>query len=726
MNERVRRMSCQSANEPPTAATEVKTSSPRSPRLARTINGEGQTAHRRAGRRPEEHRAGAGGEQTLDLEVKADARRNGDRREGDHLSIDRQRGPPGDSLSEQPITRGAHERQDQEPDDEARNVADHGPPEPDRTVRARRPVGAPERKQDQDRRQHQDARRLADSRHLGPAGPHLRAHGDGAGEIIHRQTAPDSPLVGVETNRGRDRPEQHQRDRAVEEDRRQRDPLLLPARPDDRRHRVDGRGPADHRPRRDQVGQPPGDAQGDRQRARHEEGRRQGRDEPQRDRHELPGLEQARFDPQPHQHHRRAQHRLANERQPRPVTIAPPVVRRQPQPFREGRIDNDRSDNQRHQHVGERPAGREQPLQLERGASDDERQRGTRRHRTDVGGPRMLRRGRGHLLGSPQPSSAIEIDNSGDETVNRPRGSESVRATTVPRVAVSDMSANAIGRRLRTDSDASVDLSSEAMCGAACAWIDIGSRLIDSGNWNLTEAPATVFTGTTGAQRVSDMHIRVGAMSTLGWAQATHSHGRRDAARARRSMRRREAAARWGMVGATVALAVVAAAGCDAGGFFCGSDAMCGWSETDLRAWPRSPICRRRRPPTTATRMRRTPTPSRSARCSISTRASPARRPGSTASIARCRSGVRRSVRARAWPASAVTTTAMAASIRPAPRATSRWAPAGPTPTRSRRSIPRFTLCTSGTAASIRCGPRPSPTTRTRSPPTATDCRRRG
>ena len=47
-------------------------------------------------------------------------------------------------------------------------------------------------------------------------------------------------------------------------------------------------------------------------------------------------------------------------------------------------------------------------------------------------------------------------------------------------------------------------------------------------------------------------------------------------------MRRREAATRWGMVGATVALAVVASAGCGAGGFFCGSDAMCGWSETDL------------------------------------------------------------------------------------------------------------------------------------------------
>ncbi len=47
-------------------------------------------------------------------------------------------------------------------------------------------------------------------------------------------------------------------------------------------------------------------------------------------------------------------------------------------------------------------------------------------------------------------------------------------------------------------------------------------------------------------------------------------------------MRRREAAARWGMVGAAVVLAVVASAGCDAGGFFCGSDAMCGWSGTDL------------------------------------------------------------------------------------------------------------------------------------------------
>ena len=38
LSERVRRTSCQSANEPPTAATEVKTSSPRPPRLARTIN----------------------------------------------------------------------------------------------------------------------------------------------------------------------------------------------------------------------------------------------------------------------------------------------------------------------------------------------------------------------------------------------------------------------------------------------------------------------------------------------------------------------------------------------------------------------------------------------------------------------------------------------------------------------------------------------------------------
>ena len=47
-------------------------------------------------------------------------------------------------------------------------------------------------------------------------------------------------------------------------------------------------------------------------------------------------------------------------------------------------------------------------------------------------------------------------------------------------------------------------------------------------------------------------------------------------------MRRTEGAARWGMVGAAVALAAVAAMGCDAGGFFCGSDAMCGWSEADL------------------------------------------------------------------------------------------------------------------------------------------------
>jgi cytochrome c peroxidase len=48
-------------------------------------------------------------------------------------------------------------------------------------------------------------------------------------------------------------------------------------------------------------------------------------------------------------------------------------------------------------------------------------------------------------------------------------------------------------------------------------------------------------------------------------------------------MRRREAAARWGTVGAAAALAVVAAAGCDTGGFFCGSGAVCGWSETDLQ-----------------------------------------------------------------------------------------------------------------------------------------------
>src|SRR4051794_31505584 len=75
------------------------------------------------------------------------------------------------------------------------------------------------------------------------------------------------------------------------------------------------------------------------------------------------------------------------------------------------------------------------------------------------------------------------------------------------------------------------------------------------------------------------MGVSVGATSTLCWAQATHSHGRRDAARARRSMRR-EATARWGMVGAAIAAVVLT--GCDASSFFCGSDAMCGWSETDL------------------------------------------------------------------------------------------------------------------------------------------------
>jgi len=47
-------------------------------------------------------------------------------------------------------------------------------------------------------------------------------------------------------------------------------------------------------------------------------------------------------------------------------------------------------------------------------------------------------------------------------------------------------------------------------------------------------------------------------------------------------MRRSEAAARWGTVGAAVALAAITAAGCDVGGFFCGSGAVCGWSETDL------------------------------------------------------------------------------------------------------------------------------------------------
>jgi cytochrome c peroxidase len=44
---------------------------------------------------------------------------------------------------------------------------------------------------------------------------------------------------------------------------------------------------------------------------------------------------------------------------------------------------------------------------------------------------------------------------------------------------------------------------------------------------------------------------------------------------------RREAATRWATVGAATALAVVLT-GCDAGGFFCGSDAICGWSDTDL------------------------------------------------------------------------------------------------------------------------------------------------
>jgi cytochrome c peroxidase len=44
---------------------------------------------------------------------------------------------------------------------------------------------------------------------------------------------------------------------------------------------------------------------------------------------------------------------------------------------------------------------------------------------------------------------------------------------------------------------------------------------------------------------------------------------------------RRAATARCGMVGAAIAAAIVGT-GCDVGSFFCGSDAMCGWSETDL------------------------------------------------------------------------------------------------------------------------------------------------
>src|SRR4051812_34529526 len=77
------------------------------------------------------------------------------------------------------------------------------------------------------------------------------------------------------------------------------------------------------------------------------------------------------------------------------------------------------------------------------------------------------------------------------------------------------------------------------------------------------------------------MDLGVGAKSTLRWAQAPHSHGRRDAARVRRSMRRSEAATGWATVGAAVALMVVGT-GCDASSFFCGSGAMCGWSDTDL------------------------------------------------------------------------------------------------------------------------------------------------
>lgn len=47
-------------------------------------------------------------------------------------------------------------------------------------------------------------------------------------------------------------------------------------------------------------------------------------------------------------------------------------------------------------------------------------------------------------------------------------------------------------------------------------------------------------------------------------------------------MRRREATTRSDLAGGAVALAIVAVAGCDASSFFCGGNATCGWSETDL------------------------------------------------------------------------------------------------------------------------------------------------
>ena len=166
----------------------------------------------------------------------------------------------------------------------------------------------------------------------------------------------------------------------------------------------------------------------------------------------------------------------------------------------------------------------------------------------------------------------------------------------------------------------------------------------------------------------------------------------------------------------------------DEGGFFCGSGGDCGWSATDLLA--RRGARRTCRSTAPADDSNATPTdPGRGgARQNVLLRhallgpVDDARRAQSQDAVRPRRRGPERGRRVRDLPRRGP----RAAPIPRARRATSRWAPAGRTTTRSRRSTPRFTICTCGTAAWTRCGRRRWPTTKTASRPTAIVCRRRG
>ena len=155
------------------------------------------------------------------------------------------------ALSGEAIEQSSRERESHVAEQEPRKMIEC----PLADVGSRRRAAPHEGEGKEHRREQNDARRLRCRGHRPSGFAHLLAYGDGAGQIVDRETAPEPCVRAVEAQDDSDGMESDQRDDAKQEHRADSDALLFAPGTDHGRYRVHRRCAADHRAARQQVGE---------------------------------------------------------------------------------------------------------------------------------------------------------------------------------------------------------------------------------------------------------------------------------------------------------------------------------------------------------------------------------------------------------------------------------------------------------------------------------------